>query len=159
MNSPKRLKIFLTTRRNVGVLSLLFFSKKNKGVLIAFREALEIKVESIFHDKNGRYLILKTIIQNQPIVLANYYASNDEGSQISILSVMNEIINQLELDPDTAIVWVGDFNLIFDTNLDADGGKPQLKVNSLSKLSSITEENDLCDIFRVRCPNKKRFTW
>ena len=72
---------------------------------------------------------------------------------------MTEIINQLELDPDTAIVWGEDFNLIFDTNLDADGGKPQLKVNSLSKLSSITKENDLCDIFRVRCPDEKRFTW
>ena len=71
---------------------------------------------------------------------------------------MNEIINKFELDPDTAIFWGGDFNLIFDTNLDADGGKPQLKVNSLSKLLSITEDNDLCDIFTVRCPNEKRFT-
>ena len=72
---------------------------------------------------------------------------------------MNEIINQIELDPDTAIVWGGDFNLVFDTNSDADGGKPQLKVNSLSKLLSITEENDLCEIFRIRCPNEKSFTW
>ena len=72
---------------------------------------------------------------------------------------MNKIINQLELDPDTATVWGGDFNLIFDTNLDAYGDKPQLKVSSLSKLLSITEENDLCDIFIVRCPNEKRFTW
>ena len=72
---------------------------------------------------------------------------------------MNEIINQLEVDPDNVIVWGGDFNLIFDINLNADGGKPQFKVNSLSKLLSITEKNDLCDIFRVRCPNEKRFTW
>ena len=89
----------------------------------------------------------------------NYYAPNNEVSQIRTLSVMNEIINQLEVDPDTAIVWGGDFNLIFDINLDADGGKPQLKVNSLSKLLSITEENDLCGIFRVRYSNKKCFTW
>ena len=68
---------------------------------------------------------------------------------------MNEIINQFELDPDTAIVWGRDFNLIFNTNLDADGSKPQLKVNSLSKLLNITEENDLCDIFRIGCPKEK----
>ena len=91
-------------------------------------------MKSIFPDKNGRYLILKATIQNRPIVLVSYYAPNDEGSQIKTLSVMNEIINQLELYPDTAIVWGGDFNLIFDTNLDADGGKPQLKINSLSKM-------------------------
>ena len=79
-------------------------------------------MNSIFRDKNGRYLILKATIQNKPIVLVNYYAQNDEGSQIKTLSVMNEIINQLEVDPDTAVVWDGDFNLIFDINLDADGG-------------------------------------
>ena len=103
--------------------------------------------------------IIKAIIQNKPIVLVNYYAPNDEDSQINTLSVLNEIINQPELDPNTAIVWGCDFSLIFDTNLDAGGGKPQLKVNSLSKLLSITEVNDLCDLFRVRCPNEKRFTW
>ena len=46
-------------------------------------------------------------------------------------------------------MWGEDFNLIFDTNLDANGIKLQLKVNSLSKLLSITEENDLCDILTV----------
>ena len=109
--------------------------------------------------KNGGYLIPKAIIQNKPIVLVNYYAPNDEGFRINTLSVVNEIINQLELNPDIAIVWGGNFNLIFDTNLYADGSKPQLKVNSLSKLLSITEENDLCDIFTVSCPNEKCFTW
>ena len=116
-------------------------------------------MESIFRDKNRTYLILKAIIQNKPILLVNYYAPNDEALELNTLSVMNEIINQLELDSDTAIVWGGDSNLIFDSNLDADGDKPQLKVNSLSKLLSITEENDLCDIFRVRCPDEKRVTW
>ena len=185
MNSPKRRKVFNYLKKHSSSKSIIFLQETHgteraenewtnqrrcgrgsiffshgtsdtKCVLIAFREALEIKVKSIFRDKNGRYLILKAIIQNKLIVLVNYYAPNDEGSQISTLSVMNEIINQLELDPNTAIVWGEDFNLIFDTNLDADGGKPQLKVNSLSKLLSITEENDL---FRVRCPNGKRFTW
>ena len=188
MNSPKRRKIFNHLKRHSSPKSIIFLQETHstegaenewtsqwgcgrdsilfshgtsdsKGVLIAFHEALEIKVKSIFRDKNARYLILKATIQNKPIVLVNYYVPNDEGSQIKTLSVMNEIINQFEIDPDTAIVWGGDFNLIFDINLYADGGKPQLKVNSLSKLLSITDENDLCDIFRVRCPNEKRLTW
>ena len=95
--------------------SILFShgTSDSNGVLVAFREALGIKVKSTIGDNNGPYLILKAIIQNKPIVLVNHYASNDEGSQINALSVMNEIINQLELDPDTAIVWGGDFTLIF----------------------------------------------
>ena len=50
-------------------------------------------MKSIFRDENGRYLILKAIIQNNPIVLVNYYAPNDEGYQLNTSSVMNEIIN------------------------------------------------------------------
>ena len=34
----------------------------------------------------------------------------------------------------------GDFNMYFDTKLDADGGSPKLKVNSLTQLEIILEE-------------------
>ena len=44
----------------------------------------------------------------------------------------------------------GDFNLIFDIRLDADGGSPKLKLKSESKVSSMTAENDLCDIYIIR---------
>ena len=52
-----------------------------------------------------------------------------------------------------------DFNLFFDPFLDADGGEPQLKANSLTKLLSIMSERDLCDLFRVKNPDTRRFTW
>ena len=57
------------------------------------------------------------------------------------------------------IVWGGDFNLFFDFFLDADGGNPQLKMNSLTKLLSIMSERDLCDLFRVRNSDTRRFIW
>ena len=40
---------------------------------------------------------------------------------------------------------------------DADGGKPQLKMNSLTKLLSIMSSWDSCDLFRVR--HTRCFTW
>ena len=55
------------------------------------------------------------------------------------------------------VVWGGDFNLFFHSFLDADGGKPKLKMNSLTKLLSIMSERDLCDLFRVRNPDIRRF--
>ena len=36
---------------------------------------------------------------------------------------------------------------------------PKLKIKSLSKLLSMMSENDLCDIYRIRNPEVKRFTW
>ena len=53
----------------------------------------------------------------------------------------------------------GDFNLFFHVDLDAKGGSPKLKIKSLSKLLSMMSENDLCDIYGVRNPEVKHFTW
>ena len=53
----------------------------------------------------------------------------------------------------------GGFNLIFDSQLDSDGGNPRLKIQSLSKPISMMSENELCDIFRVRNLDVKQFTW
>ena len=47
----------------------------------------------------------------------------------------------------------------FDCKLDADGGNPKLKIQSITKLVSMMSENDLCDIFRVRNPEMKLYTW
>ena len=57
------------------------------------------------------------------------------------------------------MIWCGDFNMIFDKSLDADGGNPTLKIQSLTKIHTLMAENELCDIFRVRHPGEARFTW
>ena len=53
----------------------------------------------------------------------------------------------------------GDFDLYFDIALETDGGNPKLKIKSLSKLLAMMQENNLCDIYRIRNPDEKRFTW
>ena len=82
-----------------------------------------------------------------------------EGAQITVLSEINDIINNLVLEEDTTILWGGDFNYFFYVKLDADDGSPQLKKKSICKLITMMSQFDLCDIFRVRHPNEKRFTW
>ena len=47
----------------------------------------------------------------------------------------------------------------FYVNLDAEGGSPKLKIKSLSKLLSMLSKNDLYDIYRIRNPEAKHFTW
>ena len=48
--------------------------------------------------------------------------------------------------------------MYFDTKPDADDGNPKLRVNSLTQLEIILEENDLCDIFQVQNPHVRRFS-
>ena len=71
------------------------------------------------------------------ILLVNYYAPNYGSTQVQTLSEICDIIDKMGLEQDMTIVWGGDFHLYFYSFLDTDGGKPQLKMNSLTKLLSI----------------------
>ena len=141
--------------------SMLFAhgTSNSHGALIAFREGLNLKVISSHLNDNGRYVMLKVKIQSSPFILINYYAPNEEGQQVQILTEISDIPAKMELEEDTQIIWGEDFNSFFDCKLDADGGNPKLKIQSITKLVSIMSENDLCDIFRVYNPEMKRYTW
>ena len=66
---------------------------------------------------------------------------------------------------DIAIEWEckilsdGDYNLIFDINLDSSGAKPRLKLSSVPKVCLINEDFDLIDIWRIRNPHNKQFIY
>ena len=53
----------------------------------------------------------------------------------------------------------GDFNLFFDSKLDAPGGNPTMKKKSLAKLIELKESYGLCDIWRVRNMKSRQFTF
>ena len=150
-----------TNQFGCGVRSMIFSHGKSdaRGVLIGFREAIKYKIKARYVDKNGRYIVLDMLIDNNPIILVNYYAPNVEPEQLKVLDELAHIFNQLQTSENTTIIWGGDFNLFFDVHLDAEGGSPKLKIKSLSKLLSMMSENDLCDIYRIRNPEAKRFTW
>ena len=49
--------------------------------------------------------------------------------------------------------------MIFDKFLDAMGGTPSLKFNSLKQLQSLMVDYDLSDIWKARNPTFRQFTW
>ena len=57
------------------------------------------------------------------------------------------------------IVFGGDFNLFFKTKLEVQGRNPALKKKTLVKLIQIKGKFDLCDIWRIKNPNTKRYTF
>ena len=57
------------------------------------------------------------------------------------------------------IVLADDLNIFFDSNLEAKGGKPILKEKSVARMVELKEEYDLCDIWRIRNPLEKSFTF
>ena len=103
-------------------------------------------------DGGGRFIVLDTLIEDNPVVLINCYASSEEKDQLKVLDDLNHILDNTDNSEDTVLVWGCDFKLIFDIWLDADGGSPKLKLKFISKVSSMMAENDLCDIYRTRNP-------
>ena len=100
-------------------------------MLIAFREGLNYKVLFSHLNDNGRYVILKVEIQSSPFILINYYAPDEEGQQVLILTEIRDILQKIELEKDTQLIWDGDFNCFFDCKLDADGENPNSRYSPL----------------------------
>ena len=51
-------------------------------------------------------------IQDNLILLVNYYASNDESTQVQTLSEMCDIIDKMVPEQDMTIAWGWDFHLL-----------------------------------------------
>ena len=117
-------------------------------VLIAFHEDLKYKIVEKHIDSDGRYAVLNALIDNNPIILANFYTPCEEPDQLKILDELNRIFDQLQVEEDTQFIWGDDFNVVFDIVLDADGGSRKRKLKSFSKLLSVMSENDLRDIYK-----------
>ena len=128
-----------------------------KGVLIALKDGVNLDIQTETVDSDGRFITIQTIINESNVVIVNYYVPDDELSQVETLAKIDRHIRSLELEDHTTFLFGGDFNMYFGTKLDADGGNPKLKVNSLTQLEIILQENDLCDIFRVQNSYARRF--
>lgn len=131
----------------------------SRGVAILIGEKIDVDIIVQLIDDDGRLVILLCKIQGQFCLLINSYFPNEEKEQINFCKSIMEKINQIDMPEDTAIIWGGDFNFVIDIQLESSGGNPKLKIGSIEQLRAILKEYDLCDIWRIRNPNSKRYTW
>ena len=116
----------------------LFFShgKSNScGLAIGYCGTEAFKVVNTACDKNGQILILDAELNGTNFFLINFYNSNTESEQLSTFSTLKKLLETFD-----------DYN---NKNL----------ANNLAKLIEIKETLCLCDIWRKRNPNVKRFTF
>ena len=88
-----------------------------------------------------------------------FYNSNSESEQLSTFSTLQKLREKVDDYNQKNIVFGGHFNLIFDCKFDVCGRNPILRKKSLAKLIEIKESLYLCDIWRIRNPNVRRFTF
>ena len=98
-------------------------------------------------------------IQGSPYIILNYCGSNEESSQLNKLQLLEENLKTVNIEDNYQFILAGDWNLIFDKSLDSMGGSPSLKFKSLQKLQSVIIDYNLVDIWRIKNPNLRQFTW
>ena len=117
-----------------GPVFYLHGTSNSCGVLITFFGKNKICVNSQTTDKHGRILILDVTIDGSEYILVNIYNANIESEQLKVLNDLSELMKKVNITHGKQIVLAGDFNLFFDSNLEAKGGKPILKEKSVARL-------------------------
>ena len=107
---------------------------------------------------NRRFIIMNAEIQDSQFLLVNLYAPNTMKEQLDFFSEIKHHIEEFNVDPDNNIIIGGDFNATFKADLDCSGGKPSI-IESVKIIQEIESEYDLIDIWRIRNPKSKLFTW
>ena len=126
---------------------------------ILVHKSLDFKLISSRVDNEGRYLIVEAIIQDAPFLLINIYAPNKTSNESSFFQALSELIPVEELrESNYKFVIGGDFNVALQPSLDCSGGNTTLK-ESVKVLEDLLIQYDLVDIWRVRNPKSKKFTW
>ena len=69
------------------------------------------------------------------------------------------MLENFDLTANKPIIFAAGFNLFLDRSLEPKGDNPCLKRQSLSKLLHIKEKLNLCDIWRIRIPKAKQYTF
>ena len=104
-------------------------------------------------------MAIEVKIDDSVFMLINIYNANTESGQLHTLNNLINILENSKDIQDKSVVLGGDFNVIFNPSLDSEGGKPVIKKRTIAKLIQITENLDLCDIWRIRNPKRRRFTF
>ena len=142
-----------------GKLLFSHGTSSSRGVCICFRYDLDYKAFEVINDKDGRYIIARMEIQGQPYVLINYYAPNSETGQVKIFKDIFKQLTDMDITPDYKYICAGDWNLIFDASMDSFGEKAVLKRKATFQIKTIMSNFELVDIWRVRNPTLRQFTW
>ena len=132
-------------------------SNHSRGVMILFKPKINVSIEKVVRDKNGRYVSSEVYLDDEKFVFVNIYAPNDQTQQIRFLrdlsqSVLNSYANE-------KLVLGGDFNCAL-SELDKRGGRSiELKKLVIKEINNLIIAHDLIDTWRVNNPNLQGFTW
>ena len=79
--------------------------QKKAGVAILISDKIDLKIKKITRDKEGHYIMIKGLIQEEDITIVYIYAPNIGAPQC-----MRQTLTDIKGDVDSSTIIVGDFN-------------------------------------------------
>ena len=135
-------------------LQLNHGSTNSRGTMTGFSKNLDLKNFNFDQDNLGRIQVISFQLEEKSYIIANLYNNNIQSEQVETLKKLSEMIETANPFEKEVIIG-GDFNFFYDKNLDAYGGTPELKLQSIAEITKLANKFDLGDIFRIRNPQKK----
>ena len=90
----------------------------------------------------------------------NIYAHNNIKCQLNFFSQLKNLLLKEECINSNEIIIGGDFNCVQDPTFDKNGGSDNRdKSRVINTINVLMNTFDLHDIWRIRNPDKKQFTW
>ena len=130
-----------------------------RGCLISFSNKLDFEILKYYDDGNGRLQVVSCKIENVLFLLVNIYNFNYEKEQLALLKDLDKKLTEFNSSLDHKVIIGGDWNFVLNKELDSFGCKQPPKLKSIAELAKISETHQLSDIFRIRYPNEKSYTF
>lgn len=135
-------------------------TRSTKGVAILVSRNLASNVLQVTSDEDGRILFMDLEEDETTFTIGTYYAPTQDKPQCQIdaLKRLEQALSELTSEN---IIIGGDFNCFMDPLLDRSSSTtcPSQSDTVRDRINLLKDDWGLCDLWRVRNPNKKGFTF
>ena len=123
-----------------------------RGVAILINPKFYCNITKHYSDSSGRFLVLDLEKDSLKLSIACIYAPNTDSP-----GFFHEVMAKISSFHAQKII-IGDYNLVLNTKLDRLDSDYN-NVNAKNVILDIMSENYLCEIWRDRNPDQKRYSW
>ena len=125
--------------------------------MVLIKLNLNVTINKTLADKNGRYILAETSIDETNIVFMNIYAPNDPSQQILFLRDLSSSV--LSAYANENLVLGGDFNCVMNAMVKKGGMPFDSKNAALTEFESTIWVHSFADVWRIVNLYNIGFTW
>ena len=132
-------------------------TKRSKGLLTLFSKRFQDDCLSLVKE-GERFIISSISLENTNFTIFNVYAPCIHTEKFRFLNNIVDNVNNLQLNQDSNLIILGDFNMVLDNKLDILAGEKH-NDRIVNSFNNLVNELFLVDIWRHLKGKKQEFSW